>query len=177
MHAQFLRPEYVGWVKYVNCYHDWNDFLSLSSLLLNYYETDRNLKVERYEYDKYYWFRKSNSPYCRLKNLVKEALCQLSSTLKGPTTCANMKKLFSKIENTSKEPNSYIGKVFVVGRYTVTVEDILAEGASYYQPWILITPFHYFIRLFDHLMLPIYNSFIENNSIVHYVISNMNAEH
>ncbi|XP_017757227.1 PREDICTED: AP2-associated protein kinase 1 isoform X2 [Eufriesea mexicana] len=39
-----------------------------------------------------------------------------------------MKKLFSKIENTSKEPNSYIGKVFVVGRYTVTVEEVLAEG-------------------------------------------------
>ncbi|KZC09037.1 AP2-associated protein kinase 1 [Dufourea novaeangliae] len=39
-----------------------------------------------------------------------------------------MKKLFSKIENTSKEPNSYLGKVFVVGRYTVTVEDVLAEG-------------------------------------------------
>ncbi|KOX72212.1 AP2-associated protein kinase 1 [Melipona quadrifasciata] len=63
-----------------------------------------------------------------LRNLVKTALCQLSSTLKGPTTCANMKKLFSKIENTSKEPNSYIGKVFVVGRYTVTVEEVLAEG-------------------------------------------------
>ncbi|XP_012264395.2 AP2-associated protein kinase 1 isoform X2 [Athalia rosae] len=43
-----------------------------------------------------------------------------------------MKKLFSKIEtkidNTAKEPNSYVGKVFVVGRYTVTVEDVLAEG-------------------------------------------------
>ncbi|KYB28782.1 AP2-associated protein kinase 1-like Protein [Tribolium castaneum] len=43
-----------------------------------------------------------------------------------------MKKLFSKIEtkidNTSKEGNSYIGKVFTVGRQTVTVEDILAEG-------------------------------------------------
>ncbi|XP_043273211.1 AP2-associated protein kinase 1 isoform X2 [Venturia canescens] len=39
-----------------------------------------------------------------------------------------MKKLFSKIENTSKEPNSYIGKVFVVGRHTVTVEEVLAEG-------------------------------------------------
>ncbi|KAK2582001.1 hypothetical protein KPH14_002434 [Odynerus spinipes] len=39
-----------------------------------------------------------------------------------------MKKLFSKIENTSKEPNSYLGKVFVVGRYTVTVEEVLAEG-------------------------------------------------
>ncbi|XP_044268991.1 serine/threonine-protein kinase sel-5 isoform X2 [Tribolium madens] len=43
-----------------------------------------------------------------------------------------MKKLFSKIEtkidNTSKEGNSSIGKVFTVGRQTVTVEDILAEG-------------------------------------------------
>ncbi|KAG7213798.1 hypothetical protein KM043_003017 [Ampulex compressa] len=39
-----------------------------------------------------------------------------------------MKKLFSKIENTSKEPNSYLGKVFVVGRHTVTVEEVLAEG-------------------------------------------------
>ncbi|XP_076766823.1 numb-associated kinase isoform X2 [Xylocopa sonorina] len=51
-----------------------------------------------------------------------------SSVLRGPTTCANMKKLFSKIENTSKEPNSYIGKVFVIGRHTVTVEEVLAEG-------------------------------------------------
>ncbi|XP_012286213.1 BMP-2-inducible protein kinase isoform X2 [Orussus abietinus] len=39
-----------------------------------------------------------------------------------------MKKLFSKIENTAKEPNSYVGKVFVVGRHTVTVEEVLAEG-------------------------------------------------
>ncbi|XP_018577181.1 AP2-associated protein kinase 1 [Anoplophora glabripennis] len=43
-----------------------------------------------------------------------------------------MKKLFSKIEtkidNTSREGNSYIGKAFTVGRQTVTVEDILAEG-------------------------------------------------
>lgn len=43
-----------------------------------------------------------------------------------------MKKLFSKIETkidtTSKETNSYVGKVFVVGRITVTVEDVLAEG-------------------------------------------------
>ena len=43
-----------------------------------------------------------------------------------------MKKLFSKIEtkidNTAKEPNSYVGKVFVVGRMTVAVEDVLAEG-------------------------------------------------
>lgn len=39
-----------------------------------------------------------------------------------------MKKLFSKIDNTSKEPNSYLGKVFVVGSHTVTVEEVLAEG-------------------------------------------------
>lgn len=43
-----------------------------------------------------------------------------------------MKKLFSKIEtkidNTSRESNNYMGKVFTVGRQTVTVEDILAEG-------------------------------------------------
>lgn len=43
-----------------------------------------------------------------------------------------MKKLFSKIEtkidNTSKESTSYIGKVFTVGRQSVTVEDVLAEG-------------------------------------------------
>ncbi|XP_031780099.1 AP2-associated protein kinase 1 isoform X2 [Nasonia vitripennis] len=40
-----------------------------------------------------------------------------------------MKKLFSKIDNTAaKETNSYLGKVFVVGRHTVTVEEVLAEG-------------------------------------------------
>lgn len=43
-----------------------------------------------------------------------------------------MKKLFSKIEtkidNTSREVNNYVGKVFTIGRQTVTVEDILAEG-------------------------------------------------
>lgn len=43
-----------------------------------------------------------------------------------------MKKLFSKIETkidtTSKETNNYVGKVFTIGRITVTVEDVLAEG-------------------------------------------------
>ncbi|EEB19902.1 Actin-regulating kinase, putative [Pediculus humanus corporis] len=43
-----------------------------------------------------------------------------------------MKKLFSKIESTGKEgghkDNHFIGKVFNVGRTTVTVEDVLAEG-------------------------------------------------
>lgn len=45
-----------------------------------------------------------------------------------------MKKLFSKIEtkidNTTKETNNYIGKVFTIGRLTVTVEETLAEGTS-----------------------------------------------
>lgn len=39
-----------------------------------------------------------------------------------------MKKLFSKIDNTVKETNNFVGKVFVVGRVSVTVEDVLAEG-------------------------------------------------
>ncbi|XP_055836741.1 AP2-associated protein kinase 1 isoform X2 [Episyrphus balteatus] len=47
-----------------------------------------------------------------------------------------MKKIFSKfdknekLENstTTKETNSFVGKVFVVGRVSVTVEDVLAEG-------------------------------------------------
>lgn len=44
-----------------------------------------------------------------------------------------MKKLFSKIDNTAaKETNSYLGKVFVVGRHTVTVEEVLAEGDLFY---------------------------------------------
>uniref|UniRef100_A0A1B6C1S1 Protein kinase domain-containing protein n=1 Tax=Clastoptera arizonana TaxID=38151 RepID=A0A1B6C1S1_9HEMI len=38
-----------------------------------------------------------------------------------------MKKLFSKIDN-SKELNSYLGKVFTLGKITVTVEEVLAEG-------------------------------------------------
>lgn len=43
-----------------------------------------------------------------------------------------MKKLFSKIEtkidNTAKETNNFIGKVFAVGHQNVVVEDVLAEG-------------------------------------------------
>jgi hypothetical protein len=43
-----------------------------------------------------------------------------------------MKKLFSKLDGradgSAKEPNSYVGKVFVVGKHSVTVEDVLAEG-------------------------------------------------
>jgi len=39
-----------------------------------------------------------------------------------------MKKLFSKIDNSSKDPNCFVGKQFVVGRTSVTVEDVIAEG-------------------------------------------------
>lgn len=46
-----------------------------------------------------------------------------------------MKRFFSKIEtkidNTTRESNNVIGKVFNVGRQTVTVEDVLAEGNIY----------------------------------------------
>lgn len=50
-----------------------------------------------------------------------------------------MKKILSKFDrneklenshntSSSKETNSFVGKVFTVGRVTVTVEDVLAEG-------------------------------------------------
>lgn len=49
-----------------------------------------------------------------------------------------MKKLFSKIDNTAaKETSSYLGKVFVVGRHNVTVEEVLAEGKKHVSNDIL----------------------------------------
>lgn len=47
-----------------------------------------------------------------------------------------MKKIFSKFEkneklegaSVTKESSNYVGKSFTVGRVTVTVEDVLAEG-------------------------------------------------
>lgn len=40
-----------------------------------------------------------------------------------------MKKLFSKIDKSdSGQQNNFVGKVFTVGRYSVTVEDTIAEG-------------------------------------------------
>ena len=44
-----------------------------------------------------------------------------------------MKKLFQRIDQSNKEHpthSSFMGKVFVVGRNTVTVEDTIAEGIS-----------------------------------------------
>lgn len=41
-----------------------------------------------------------------------------------------MKKLFSKIDNSSKDPNCFVGKQFTVGRTSVTVEDVIAEGKN-----------------------------------------------
>ncbi|XP_067673227.1 AP2-associated protein kinase 1-like [Haliotis asinina] len=38
-----------------------------------------------------------------------------------------MKKFFSKIDGSTQQ-NAHIGKVFQVGRYSVTVEDVIAEG-------------------------------------------------
>lgn len=55
-----------------------------------------------------------------------------------------MKKIFSKFDkneklensgsnnHTTKETNNFVGKVFVVGRVSVTVEDVLAEGKLYF---------------------------------------------
>jgi hypothetical protein len=49
-----------------------------------------------------------------------------------PQNKPKMKKIFSKfetkIDSTPKEPNSLVGKAFTVGRMTVTVEDVIAEG-------------------------------------------------
>lgn len=43
-----------------------------------------------------------------------------------------MKKLFSRFERidqgAAREANNFVGKVFTVGRHTVTVEDVIAEG-------------------------------------------------
>jgi len=39
-----------------------------------------------------------------------------------------MKKLFSKIDNSNKDPNCFVGKQITVGRTSVTVEDVIAEG-------------------------------------------------
>jgi len=38
-----------------------------------------------------------------------------------------MKKLFSKIDSTAQQ-NPLIGKVFTVGKFVVTVEDVIAQG-------------------------------------------------
>ena len=46
-----------------------------------------------------------------------------------------MKKLFQRIDHSAKESHpthsSFMGKVFVVGKHNVTVEDIIAEGMPY----------------------------------------------
>ena len=39
-----------------------------------------------------------------------------------------MKKFFSKIENTFDDKQTAAGKVFTVGRQSVTVEETIAEG-------------------------------------------------
>ena len=39
-----------------------------------------------------------------------------------------MKKFLSKFENTFDPQQGFVGKVFGVGRHTVTVEETIAEG-------------------------------------------------
>ncbi|XP_023236354.1 AP2-associated protein kinase 1-like isoform X2 [Centruroides sculpturatus] len=39
-----------------------------------------------------------------------------------------MKKLFSKVEPSSREISKFVNKTFVIGRHTVTVDDVIAEG-------------------------------------------------
>ncbi len=41
-----------------------------------------------------------------------------------------MKKLFPKLETSFGQAQANIGKVFNVGRQTVTVEELIAEGES-----------------------------------------------
>ena len=50
-------------------------------------------------------------------------------SLSGVHKLAKMKKLFWK-DQSNKDPThgSFLGKVFVVGRHTVTVEEVIAEG-------------------------------------------------
>lgn len=66
-----------------------------------------------------------------------------------------MKKLFSKIEtkidNTAKETNNYIGKVFTIGRLTVTVEETLAEGSP-----IFLRVYVLCLKIFLQAVLPLY---------------------
>ena len=45
-----------------------------------------------------------------------------------------MKKFFSKFDTTFEQPQAnFIGKVFNVGRQTVTVDEMIAEGKSTFQ--------------------------------------------
>lgn len=57
-----------------------------------------------------------------------------------------MKKLFSKIE-TSSQQSGQIGKIFNLGRYTVTVEDVIAEGNDIHE---FIIPSVLFWRIYLH---------------------------
>ena len=44
-----------------------------------------------------------------------------------------MKKLFSKIDQSGQQ-NPLIGKVFVVGKFAVTVEEVIAQGKTEFVP-------------------------------------------
>lgn len=61
-----------------------------------------------------------------------------------------MKKLFSKIDNSSKDPNCFVGKQFVVGRTSVTVEDVIAEGKFEVKYCTIIPIMHYLRDIFHN---------------------------
>ena len=45
-----------------------------------------------------------------------------------------MKKFFSKFDTTFEQPQAnFIGKVFNIGRQTVTVDEMIAEGESLHK--------------------------------------------
>ena len=46
-------------------------------------------------------------------------------------TMSSVKKFLSKIDASSQQ-NPLIGKVFVIGKFTVTVEDVIAQGKTDY---------------------------------------------
>ena len=48
-----------------------------------------------------------------------------------------MKKLFAKTDTSAQQ---YVGKVFTVGRFTVTIEDVIAEGKIVLLILLLLSP-------------------------------------
>jgi hypothetical protein len=59
---------------------------------------------------------------------------RLRTGYKRPSISIEMKKIFSKLENKNEEKSAagfvanYTGKVFQIGKHSVVVEEILAEG-------------------------------------------------
>jgi len=78
---------------------------------------------------------------------VPVAVTSISCLYLALALYTNMKKLFSKIEKnekidtTSKEAGTSVGKVFKVGTHSVQVEDVLAEGEGAFiliKGWVIV---------------------------------------